>query len=77
MDATCRTGVPLCDNKEYRQLRQQHQELEIRLRTLCRRRILGAGEELETRRLKKRKLILKDRMAAIAQEHSNSGKLPT
>jgi len=76
MDATCRTHVLLRENKEYRQLHQQHQELETRLERLSRRRFLAAGEELETRRLKKRKLILKDRMAAIVQENSNPERRP-
>ena len=76
MNATCRTHVLLRENKEYRQLQQQHQELETRLESLCRRRFLAAGEELETRRLKKRKLILKDRMAAIVQENSNPERRP-
>ncbi|MCZ6650617.1 MAG: YdcH family protein [Acidobacteria bacterium] len=76
MNATCRTHVLLGENKEFRQLNREHQELETRLRSLCRRRFLKAGEELETRRLKKRKLFLKDRMAAIVQEDSNSGNRP-
>jgi uncharacterized protein YdcH (DUF465 family) len=71
MNATGPTHVLLGENKEFRQLNREHQELETRLRSLCRRRFLKAGEELETRRLKKRKLVLKDRMAAIAQENPN------
>lgn len=71
MNATCRTHVLLRENKEFRQLNREHQELETKLRALCRRRFLKAAEELETRRLKKRKLVLKDRMATIAQEHPN------
>ena len=58
-------------------IKQEHRELDTRLAGLCRRRFLKSGEELETRRLKKRKLILKDRMAAIAQEYSNSERDPS
>ena len=47
MNATCRTHVLLRENKEFRQLNREHQELETRLRSLCRRRFLKAGEELE------------------------------
>ncbi len=76
MDAMCRSRVLLRENKEFRQLDQEHQKLEARLKSLTRRRFLKPGEELETRRLKKRKLFLKDRMAAIVQKDSNPGNRP-
>ncbi|MCZ6601316.1 MAG: DUF465 domain-containing protein [Acidobacteria bacterium] len=76
MNATCRTRVLLRENKEFRRLDRKHKELETRLRILCCRRFLKAGEELETRRLKKTKLVLKDRMAAIAQENPNPERRP-
>ncbi len=76
MSATCRTRALLRENEEFRRLDQEHRELETRLKSLCHRRFLKVGEELETRRLKKKKLVLKDRMASIEQEHSNSERHP-
>jgi uncharacterized protein YdcH (DUF465 family) len=76
MNATGRTRVLLRENKEFHRLNREHKELEDRLRNLGSRRFLQAGEELEARRLKKRKLVIKDRMAALAQEHSNPERRP-
>ncbi len=52
---------------EYRRLHAEHRDHEQRLRLLAGQPLLSEQEELEEKRLKKEKLILKDRMEAIAR----------
>jgi uncharacterized protein YdcH (DUF465 family) len=54
---------------EYRRLSAEHRDHEQRLRALAGKPHLSEQEELEEKRLKKEKLILKDRMEAIARNH--------
>ena len=69
---TARLNALLLDqNKEYCRLHRQHQDLELRLKGLGARHGRSVDHAVETRRIKKRKLVLKDRMAAIAQEYTN------
>jgi hypothetical protein len=52
----------------YRELSQQHHELEARLHELTDRPYLSTSEQLEESVLKKRKLALRDQMERVARE---------
>ena len=54
---------------EYDRLHAEHRDHEQRLQALAAKARLSEEEELEERRLKKEKLLLKDRMEAIARHH--------
>jgi uncharacterized protein YdcH (DUF465 family) len=58
-------------NEEYRQLASKHHELEGRLHELTHKHYLSDAEQIEEVTLKKRKLLLKDRMQLILREHRN------
>jgi len=58
----------LQQNDQYRQLAEQHHELDSRLHELSDRPYLSPSEQVEQVTIKKRKLALKDRMEAIARE---------
>ena len=53
----------------YRQLAQQHHELDHRLHQLTDKHYLSTSEQLEEVTLKKRKLALKDQMEEIARQY--------
>ena len=55
----------------FRQLVEQHQELDGRLHELARQHYLSAPEQIEQVTLKKRKLRLKDRMQNMLRRHAN------
>ena len=64
-----RLSNPLLERHvEYRLLCRQHRNLVLQLRQLAATHSTGTVDELEARRLKKRKLALKDRMATIARQ---------
>jgi uncharacterized protein YdcH (DUF465 family) len=52
---------------EYRRLHDEHRDHEYRLQLLAAKPRLSEDEEIEEKRLKKEKLLLKDRMEAIAR----------
>ena len=54
-------------NDEYRQLAAKHHELHDRLQELTAKHYLSDEEQIEEVRIKKRKLLLKDRMEEIAR----------
>jgi uncharacterized protein YdcH (DUF465 family) len=54
---------------EYRRLHDEHRDHEQRLRILAEKTRLSEDEEIEEKRLKKEKLLLKDRMEAIARSY--------
>lgn len=54
---------------EYRRLHAEHRNHEERLQALAIKSRLSGEEELEEKRLKKEKLLLKDRMEAIARNY--------
>jgi len=54
---------------EYRRLHAEHRDHESRLEALAVKSRLSEEEEFEEKRLKKEKLLLKDRMEAIARTH--------
>jgi uncharacterized protein YdcH (DUF465 family) len=57
-------------DEEFRQLAQQHRELDNRLSALSRQLYRTSNEELEKATLKKRKLRLKDQMEDIVRRRS-------
>jgi uncharacterized protein YdcH (DUF465 family) len=52
-------------NAEFRNIHEEHQRHETRLAVLARKPFLTEDERLEEKNLKKRKLVLKDRMYRI------------
>jgi len=56
-------------NEEYRQLAEKHHELDDRLHELTSKPYLSDSEHVEEVTLKKKKLMLKDRMEGIARLH--------
>jgi len=57
----------LPQDPEFRRLLEEHRDHERRLEALAVKSRLSEDEELEEKRLKKEKLLLKDRMEAIAR----------
>lgn len=57
------------NNDQYRQLAEQHHQLDNRLHELSDKQYLSPTEQVEEVNLKKRKLALKDRMEAIARQY--------
>ena len=57
------------ENEEYRRLRERHRGFEERLDSLNAKAFLSEEEKIEAHRLKKEKLLLKDRMTAIARDY--------
>lgn len=59
----------LQNNDQYRQLAEQHTQLDHRLHELTDKQYLSPTEQVEEVTLKKRKLALKDRMEVMAREY--------
>ena len=59
----------LHNNDQYRQLAEQHHQLDNRLHELSDKHYLSPTEQVEEVNLKKRKLALKDRMEATARQY--------
>lgn len=62
----------LRNDETYRQLAEQHHQLDDRLHELTERHYLSDSEQFEESILKKRKLALKDRMEEIARLYADS-----
>ena len=62
----------LQSHEQYRQLAEQHSQLDHRLHELTDKPYLSATEQVEEVTLKKKKLAVKDRMEEIAREHAHS-----
>ena len=60
------------ENEEYRTLTLQHHEFQEKLNRLATKRALTEDDKLEEVRIKKEKLFVKDRLAALRREHSGS-----
>jgi uncharacterized protein YdcH (DUF465 family) len=58
------------ENEEFRRLHEKHKGFEERLAALNGKVFLTEQEKLESTKLKKEKLLLKDRMAAIARDYA-------
>jgi uncharacterized protein YdcH (DUF465 family) len=72
MEQSPLTARLIHENEEFRNLHQQHRDLESRLDRFREKEFMDAAEELEARHIKKQKLALKDRMAAIVENHSRN-----
>ena len=59
-------------DSEYRRLQEEHKGHEARRQALAAKSRLSEDEEMEERRLKKEKLLLKDRMEALVR-HRREG----
>jgi len=77
MEQSPLTARLIHENEEFRSLHRQHRDLESRLDRFREKEFMDAAEELETRDIKKRKLALKDRMAAIVESYSRDYESPT
>jgi uncharacterized protein YdcH (DUF465 family) len=53
------------ENEEFRKLTEEHRDLEELLEKIDRKRFLTAEEEVERKKIKKQKLLKKDKMAAL------------
>ncbi len=60
------------ENEEYRSLTLQHHEFQEKLEQLATKRALTENQKLEEVRIKKEKLFVKDRLAALRREHAAS-----
>ena len=60
------------ENPEFRELREQHHRFDVRLHELYEKPYLSPDEEIESVELKKRKLLLKDRMEHIVRHYSSA-----
>jgi uncharacterized protein YdcH (DUF465 family) len=58
----------LLRHEEYKRLSERHQEYEVRLTALTQKVVLSDEEQIEETTLKKKKLLLKDRMEAIVRQ---------
>ncbi|HEU5163442.1 MAG TPA: YdcH family protein [Thermoanaerobaculia bacterium] len=63
----------LDEDPEFRTWNEEHHKYESRLAVLAAKSSLSPDEELEEKTLKKRKLHLKDQMAARMRGHSMAG----
>lgn len=66
----------LRDNDEFQRLNQQHHEYDDRLHALTEKLVLSDEEQREESELKKKKLQLKDRMAAMVRDASQQAAHP-
>jgi uncharacterized protein YdcH (DUF465 family) len=60
----------LQSDQQFRQLAEQHHQLDSRLHQLIEKHYLSETEQVEEVTLKKRKLALKDRMESIVREYA-------
>ena len=65
MDRVSSPRLDAHGHDEYRTLKDQHQDCEARLSELERKGFLRPDEQVERTKLKKRKLLLRDRMEEI------------
>jgi uncharacterized protein len=63
-------GLLLQQDDGYRQLAEQHHNLDHRLHELSEKSYLSTSEQIEEANLKKRKLALKDRMEQMARAYA-------
>lgn len=59
----------LKENAEYRRLAAEHQSYDSQLEDLTNKHFLSAEEQLQEKTLKKKKLMLKDRMYSLVQQY--------
>ncbi len=71
-DAQDVKSLLLQNDDQYRELAEQHHQLDHRLHELTDKHYLSTSEQLEEITLKKRKLALKDRMEEMAREYAHA-----
>jgi uncharacterized protein YdcH (DUF465 family) len=59
-------------DEEFRRLHAEHQDYERRLAELHHKSMLSQDDEIEEKRIKLHKLVLKDRMESILRSHRES-----
>ncbi|MEW6455304.1 MAG: YdcH family protein [Acidobacteriota bacterium] len=64
--------VLLSENEEFKKLYDSHQKYEKELQELSSKKFLTDDERLEIKRIKKEKLILKDKMQLIMEQYQTS-----
>lgn len=62
----------LKENPEFKTVFKQHQEIDIKLGKISQKSFLSEEEKLEEKELKKKKLILKDKIYYLIYENSKS-----
>ena len=67
----------LQSDQQFRQLAEQHHQLDDRLHQLIEKHYLSETEQVEEVTLKKRKLALKDRMESIVREYARQHSRPS
>ncbi len=60
------------NNDDFRKLKEEHKTLDDKLEEMSRQKFLTAEEELEKNKLKKTKLIKKDRLADMIRDYKTS-----
>jgi uncharacterized protein YdcH (DUF465 family) len=60
------------ENEEYQKLEEDHRKLDKLLDEISRKKYLTTDEEIEKKKLQKRKLQLKDQMAELIREYHKS-----
>lgn len=61
--------VLMRESEEFQQLFQRHRELDVRLSALTEQLFLSNEEKVEEVTIKKKKLVIKDRMAFMISRH--------
>ena len=56
-------------DEEFRRLYEEHQEYERRLQTINQKTLLSQEDEVEEKKIKLHKLVLKDHMEQILRQH--------
>ncbi len=60
----------LTSDAEFRRLHKEHQDYERRLEQITQKSLLSQDDEIEEKKIKLHKLLLKDRMEQILRSHS-------
>jgi len=60
------------ENHEFKKLHDQHSKLKSRVEELNKLKIMTSDQEMEKKKHQKEKLILKDRMGEIVNQHQSS-----
>jgi uncharacterized protein YdcH (DUF465 family) len=59
------------ENDEFKKLEEEHKKLDKYLEEIARKKYLSSDEEIEKKKIQKKKLQFKDRMAQFIREYKN------
>jgi uncharacterized protein YdcH (DUF465 family) len=59
------------ENDEFRKLEKEHKKLDTYLDEIARKKYLTSDEEIEKKKIQKKKLQFKDRMAQLIRDYKN------